>query len=29
MNLFDKLVEMLTRPDEWVESPEFGLREDY
>lgn len=27
--LFDELVKMLTRPEEWVESAEFGLREDY
>lgn len=27
--LFDELVKMLNRPEEWVESPEFGLREDY
>lgn len=28
-DLFEELVKMLTRPEEWVESPEFGLREDY
>jgi rubrerythrin len=27
--LFEELVKMLTRPEEWVESAEFGLREDY
>ncbi|NLO08637.1 MAG: ferritin family protein [Clostridiales bacterium] len=27
--MFDELVKMLTRPEEWVESAEFGLREDY
>lgn len=27
--LFDELVQMLTRPEEWVESAEFGVREDY
>lgn len=27
--LFGELVKMLTRPEEWVESAEFGLREDY
>lgn len=27
--LFDELVRMLTRPEEWVEAAEFGLREDY
>ena len=29
LNLFEDLVIMLTRPDEWVESAEFGIREDY
>jgi rubrerythrin len=29
LTLFDELVKMLTRPEEWVESAEFGLREDY
>lgn len=27
--LFDELVKMLNRPEEWVESAEFGIREDY
>lgn len=27
--LFEELVKMVTRPEEWVESAEFGLREDY
>ncbi len=27
--LFEELVIMLTRPEEWVESAEFGIREDY
>jgi rubrerythrin len=27
--LFDELVKMITRPEEWVEAAEFGLREDY
>lgn len=27
--LFEQLVKMLTRPEEWVESAEFGIREDY
>ena len=27
--LFDELVKMLNRPEEWVEAAEFGLREDY
>lgn len=27
--MFEELQKMLTRPEEWVESPEFGLREDY
>lgn len=27
--LFEELVKMLTRPEEWVESAEFGVREDY
>jgi len=27
--LFDQLVTMVTRPEEWVESAEFGLREEY
>lgn len=27
--LFEDLVIMLTRPEEWVESAEFGLREEY
>ncbi len=27
--LFDELVKLVNRPKEWVESPEFGLREDY
>ncbi|MHB8130891.1 MAG: ferritin-like domain-containing protein [Mobilitalea sp.] len=29
LNLFEDLVVMLIRPDEWVESAEFGVREDY
>ena len=29
LNLFEDLVIMLIRPDEWVESAEFGIREDY
>lgn len=29
LNLFEDLVTMLTRPEEWVESAEFGLREEY
>ena len=29
LNLFEDLVLMLTRPEEWVESAEFGVREDY
>ena len=28
-NLFDDLIIMLLRPEEWVESAEFGEREDY
>ncbi len=27
--LFEELVKMVTRPDEWVESAEFGIREEY
>jgi len=27
--MFDELVKMVNRPEEWVESAEFGLREDY
>jgi rubrerythrin len=27
--LFAELVKMLTRPEEWVEDAEFGLREEY
>jgi rubrerythrin len=27
--LFEELVKMVTRPEEWVESAEFGIREDY
>ncbi len=27
--LFEELVTMLTRPEEWVESAEFGIREEY
>ena len=27
--LFDEIVKLLTRPEEWVESAEFGIREDY
>lgn len=29
MKLFEDLVNMLTRPEEWVESAEFGEREEY
>ncbi len=29
LNLFEDLVIMLTRPEEWVESAEFGEREEY
>lgn len=29
LNLFEDMVIMLIRPDEWVESAEFGIREDY
>ncbi|MDF2943959.1 MAG: rubrerythrin [Herbinix sp.] len=29
LNLFEDLVIMLLRPEEWVESAEFGVREDY
>lgn len=29
LKLFEELVTMLTRPEEWVESAEFGLREEY
>lgn len=27
--LFEELVKLLTRPEEWVESAEFGIREEY
>ncbi len=27
--MFEELQKMLTRPEEWVESAEFGVREDY
>lgn len=27
--LFEELVKLVTRPEEWVESAEFGIREDY
>ena len=27
--LFEELVKMVTRPEEWVESAEFGIREEY
>lgn len=27
--LFEEFVKMVSRPEEWVESAEFGLREDY
>jgi rubrerythrin len=27
--LFEELVKMVTRPEEWVEAAEFGIREDY
>ena len=27
--ILDELVKLVSRPDEWVESAEFGLREDY
>ena len=27
--LIDQLVSIVSRPEEWVESAEFGLREDY
>ena len=27
--LFEELVRLVTRPEEWVESAEFGLREEY
>ncbi len=27
--LFEELVKMVTRPEEWIESAEFGIREDY
>ncbi|MDF2485022.1 MAG: rubrerythrin [Herbinix sp.] len=27
--LFEELVKLVTRPEEWVESAEFGVREDY
>ena len=27
--LFDELITMLLKPDEWVESAEFGIREEY
>lgn len=29
MKLFEDLVIMLSRPEEWVESAEFGVREEY
>jgi rubrerythrin len=29
LTLFEELVTLLTRPEEWVESAEFGIREDY
>lgn len=27
--LFEELVKMVTRPEEWVEAAEFGIREEY
>lgn len=27
--LFEELVKLVTRPEEWVESAEFGIREEY
>ena len=27
--ILEELVKLTTRPEEWVESAEFGLREDY
>lgn len=27
--LFEELVKLVTRPEEWVEAAEFGIREDY
>jgi rubrerythrin len=29
LHLFEDLVILLTRPEEWVESAEFGIREEY
>jgi rubrerythrin len=29
LTLFEELVKMVTRPEEWVESAEFGIREEY
>ncbi len=29
LNLFDNLVILLLRPEEWVESAEFGIRDEY
>lgn len=28
-NILEELIKLVTRPDEWVESAEFGIREDY
>lgn len=27
--IMEELVKLTTRPEEWIESPEFGVREDY
>jgi hypothetical protein len=27
--LFDELVKIVSRPEEWVEDAEFGVREEY
>ena len=29
LTLFEELEKLVTRPEEWVESAEFGIREDY
>lgn len=28
-NVLEEIIKLLTRPEEWVESAEFGIREEY